>query len=63
MRTIALSLALLSAASINVRAQSAATFHVFPQVADGFAGNTAYLSSLAAINVSSQPARVGETSM
>ncbi|PYR98798.1 MAG: hypothetical protein DMG12_21820 [Acidobacteria bacterium] len=56
MRSIALSLILLSVASINVMAQGAATFHVFPQIADGFAGSTAYLSSLAATNVSSQAA-------
>jgi hypothetical protein len=56
MGKIAFSLALLCAAHLDLRAQGAATFHVFPQVADGVAGSSGYISSLAAINVSNQAA-------
>ena len=56
MRKIALSFALLCVAHLDLRAQGASTFHVFPQVADGIAGSSGYLSSLVVINVSNQPA-------
>src|SRR5437867_4546891 len=56
MRRIVLSLVLMTVTHLTLRAQGAATFHVFPQIADGLAGNTAYFSTLAAVNVSPQPA-------
>src|SRR5262249_51539931 len=35
-------------------AQGAATFHVFPQLADGISGGTGYVSAVVATNTSSQ---------
>jgi hypothetical protein len=56
MRRIVLSLLLICCGYIELRAQAAATFHIFPQVADGIIGTTAYVSSMVAVNVGSQPA-------
>ena len=57
MRRILLSVVLFTIIHGNLRAQGAATFHVFAQLADGRAGDgTFYFSSLLAVNVSPQPA-------
>jgi hypothetical protein len=59
MRRIALvlSLVLLSATFVELKAQSTATFHVFPQVADGLLSDgSAYYSTLVAVNVGTNAA-------
>jgi hypothetical protein len=57
MRKILLVLVVMSATLAELNAQSPATFHVFPQVADGFvADGSAYFSTLVASNVGTQTA-------
>src|SRR5215475_10551040 len=57
MRRIALVLIALSAMYADLNAQSALTFHVFPQVADGLLPDlSSYYSSLVAINTGSKVA-------
>jgi hypothetical protein len=54
---LVLALVLLSATFVELRAQSTATFHVFPQVADGFLSDgSAYYSTVVAVNVGNNPA-------
>src|SRR5437867_11806059 len=58
MKKIILSLTILGVMPVEVRSQGAATFHVFPQIADGvLSDGTGYTSILLATNVSPQPAR------
>src|SRR5438477_6847106 len=55
MRKIALVFVLVSATCIDLCAQSPATFHVFPQVADGFLSDmSGYFSELIVMNVDAQ---------
>src|SRR5262245_13282262 len=57
MKKIALVLVVLSATFSDLNAQSPATSHVFPQVADGLLTNgTAYFSTIVAANVGTQAA-------
>ena len=57
MRKILLALVILSATFADLNAQSPATFHVFPQVADGFvADGSAYFSTLVASTLGTQAA-------
>lgn len=54
---LALTLVLLSATFVELAAQSTATFHVFPQVADGLLGDgSLYYSSIVVLNVGTQTA-------
>src|SRR6266581_3169604 len=58
MKRIILSLILLGVTPVELRSQGAATFHVFPQIADGvLSDGTGYVSLVLATNVSTQPAR------
>jgi len=58
MKRIILSLMLLGVTPVELRSQGAATFHVFPQIADGvLSDGTGYVSLVLATNVSTQPAR------
>jgi hypothetical protein len=57
MKKVALMLIVLSATYANLNAQNTATFHVFPQVADGLLSDgSAYFSSVVAVNVGTQSA-------
>ena len=57
MRKIALVLAVLGAMYTDLNAQSAATFHVFPQVADGLLPDlSSYYSTIVAVNVGTKAA-------
>ena len=57
MRTIALVLLVLGATYADLNAQNSATFHVFPQVADGLLSDgSAYFSTVVAVNVGAQAA-------
>src|SRR5438045_1562169 len=47
----------LAVADVDLRAQGAAVFHVFPQLADGIQADGSYfVSTILATNVNSQPA-------
>ena len=57
MKRIMLAVVWLAVAGVDLRAQSAAVFHVFPQLADGVqADGSYYVSTILATNVNSQPA-------
>jgi hypothetical protein len=57
MKRIILAVVCLFVAGVDLRAQGAATFHVFPQLADGVQSDgTFYASTISATNVNSQPA-------
>src|SRR5262245_32313086 len=57
MKRIIIALFLLSAASVDLGAQGSATFHVFPQIADGFDTlSTGYVSIIFATNTSNAAA-------
>jgi hypothetical protein len=57
MKKIAFALAVLCVLSVDLRAQGSATFHVFPQMADGLIGTTnGYTSLVVATNTSASAA-------
>ena len=57
MKRVILAVVWLAVAGVDLRAQGAAMFHVFPQLADGVqADGTYFVSTVLATNVNSQPA-------
>src|SRR5262245_19379489 len=57
MKRLALGIVLMSVACLDLGAQTLATFHVFPQLADGGLNDgTFYFSAVSAVNASAQPA-------
>jgi len=57
MKNMILIVVFLLVSQVSLMAQGAATFHVFPQIADGSVGDgTAYITSVLATNVNTLPA-------